>query len=60
MFLEELIDHLQKAIDEKCLYVQLPICFVEEILNKLKNQETELCDRCGRVRLKSSRIAEGR
>lgn len=32
---------------------------VEYLTDKLKEQETELCDRCGRRRLKSNRV-EGR
>jgi hypothetical protein len=31
-----------------------------EVQDELLKQETELCDRCGWVRLKSSRIAESR
>lgn len=33
---------------------------VADALALLNEQETELCDRCGWVRLKSSRIAESR
>ena len=31
-----------------------------DVLKLLKEQEVELCDRCGRMRLKSKRIVEGR
>ena len=37
--------------DQNTLIVTLDV--LKEILALLKEQETELCDRCGRVRLKS-------
>ena len=42
--------------DDTCTYD-----LIDDALALLKERdETELCDRCGRVRLKSSRIAKGR
>ena len=61
---ETIIDGLQDC--NTCPYqrdcetdatVSLPIRMIEEIRSLLKEQrETELCDRCGRRRIKSNRV----
>jgi hypothetical protein len=54
---EKLIKHFEHLLNAaKGNYqdfVDLTVDAGEEILVLLKEQETELCDRCGRVRLKS-------
>lgn len=52
--INELIEHIESALSVDSDYVD---CVRTDLLQYtvalLKEQETELCDRCGRVRLKS-------
>ena len=61
---DKVIETLTVALSAKENYprarAEMSFEFIKMLLELLKEQETELCDRCGRIRLKSSRIVEGR
>ena len=50
---EKVINGLEKEAMACGDYIQLPLWVYSSVLALLNEQETELCDRCGRIRLKS-------
>lgn len=52
--INELVEHIESALAFDSDYVDcVRTDLLQTVVGLLKEQETELCDRCGRVRLKS-------